>query len=84
MTVKNSNDIDIKQSADILKERFLLIDEAKSLENQFLEMLENQKELKKKEKNLDSLIKDLEIYKASKEVSEKEYNTYNPEQKKKR
>ena len=44
MTVKNSNDIDIKQSADILKERFLLIDEAKSLENQFLEMLENQKE----------------------------------------
>lgn len=83
MTVKNSNDIDKKQSADILKERFLLIDEAKSLENQFLEMLENQKELKKK-KNLDSLIKDLEIYKASKEVSEKEYNTYNPEQKKKR
>jgi hypothetical protein len=33
---------------------------------------------------LDSLIKDLEIYKASKEVSVKEYNTYNPEQKKKR
>ena len=50
MTVKNSNDIDIKQSADILKERFWLIDEAKSLENQFLEMLENQKELKKKKK----------------------------------
>ena len=50
MTVKNSNDIDIKQSTDILKERFLLIDEAKSLENQFLEMLENQKELKKKKK----------------------------------
>ena len=84
MTVKNSNDIDIKQSADILKERFLLIDEAKSLENQFLEMLENQKELKKKEKNLDSLIKDLEIYKASKEVSVKEYNTYKTKKKKKR
>ena len=50
MTVKNSNDIDIKQSADILKERFLLIDEEKSLENQFLEMLENQKELKKQKK----------------------------------
>jgi len=33
---------------------------------------------------LDSLIKDLEIYKASKEVSEKEYNTYNREQKKKK
>ena len=32
---------------------------------------------------MDSLIKDLEIYKASKEVSEKEYNTYNREQKKK-
>ena len=42
------------------------------------------KRIKKKEKNLDSLIKDLEIYKASKEVSEKEYNIYNREQKKKR
>ena len=83
MTVKNSNDIDIKQSADILKERFLLLDEAKSLEKQFFEMLKNQKELKTKKNNLDSLIKDLEIFKAEKKVKEKEYNGLDQEQKKK-
>ena len=59
-TVKKSEPKDIKKSAEILKERNKLLDDAKVIENQCEKIISEQEELEKEEKNIQAKKKESE------------------------